>query len=180
MASRTASETWSASLSGWPSATDSEVKSDIRAYLTEPPTPARRPLRPAAAPGARLGEVRLRPFLPGVDVLLLLRGEGVDGNPHRLQLQPGDVGVDLMRDVVHAVLERAARAGQPLRRERLVGEAHVHHGRRVALGRGQVDEPALADDVEPAAVLQPVLLDELPHLADGGGDVVHGRQVDPR
>src|SRR2546427_1932293 len=34
----------------------------------------------------------------------------------------------------------------------LVGEAHVHHGRRVSLGRREVDEPALAEDKEPPPV----------------------------
>src|SRR2546427_1684818 len=42
----------------------------------------------------------------------------------------------------------------------LVGEAHVHHGRRVSLGRREVDEPALAEDKEPPPVLERVLLDE--------------------
>ena len=33
-ASRTASETWSAILSGWPSVTDSEVKENVRAAMS--------------------------------------------------------------------------------------------------------------------------------------------------
>jgi hypothetical protein len=41
-ASRTESEIWSATLSGWPSVTDSEVKENERALMAEPyrpPTP---------------------------------------------------------------------------------------------------------------------------------------------
>ena len=36
--------------------------------------------------------------------------------------------------------------------KRLVGEAHVHHAGRVALGGGQVDQPAIAQQVELAPV----------------------------
>ena len=54
--------------------------------------------------------------------------------------------VDLLR---HAVDARAPGSvpfsHQVLSRQRLVGEAHVHHARRVALGGGQVDQAALAE-----------------------------------
>ena len=49
--------------------------------------------------------------------------------------------------------------------ERLVGEAHVHHAGGVALGGGEVDQAALAEHEELAAVAELVLLDERAHLA---------------
>ena len=45
-------------------------------------------------------------------------------------------------------------------RERLIGEAHVHHRRRMAFRRGQVDQAAFAQQVDLASVAQRVLLDE--------------------
>ena len=45
--------------------------------------------------------------------------------------------------------------------ERLVGEAHVHHGGRVTFGGGKVDEAAFGEQIDLAAVVQVVLLDEL-------------------
>ena len=52
--------------------------------------------------------------------------------------------VDLLLELV-VVLDHV------LGRQRLVGEAHVHHGGRVALGGGQVDQPALGEQEDRAA-----------------------------
>ena len=52
-----------------------------------------------------------------------------------------------------------------LGRQGLVGEAHVHDRRRVALGRAQVDQPALGDQVDPLAA-QVELLDVVANFAD--------------
>ena len=61
---------------------------------------------------------------------------------------------------------------RPLGRQGLGGEAHVHDAGRVAVGGGQVDQPALAQDVEPAAVLEDVLVDELADaLVDRRGEL---------
>ena len=49
---------------------------------------------------------------------------------------------------------------RPLGRERLVGEAHVHHRGGVALGGREVDEPALGQQVDALAAGEDVLLDE--------------------
>ena len=46
-----------------------------------------------------------------------------------------------------------------LGRERLVGEAHVHDGGGVPFGSGEVDEPALADQVDAPSVGELELLD---------------------
>ena len=69
---------------------------------------------------------------------------------------------------------------QVLRAQRLVGEAHVHDARRVALGGGQVDQPALAEQeqtVRPSA--QRELLHELAdRAACSFGQLLQRRDVD--
>ena len=60
------------------------------------------------------------------------------------------------------VLER------PLGREGLGGEAHVHDAGRVAVGGGEVDQAAFAEDVEPSAVGLDVFVDEFADLVDVG------------
>ena len=47
--------------------------------------------------------------------------------------------------------------------ERLVGEAHVHHRRRVSLGRREVDQPPLPQHVDAPSALERELLDERTH-----------------
>src|SRR5690348_2378112 len=62
IASRMASEIWSASLSGWPSVTDSDVNSDDMRSSLESPTPARTRDRLRASPSARV----IRLGTPGI------------------------------------------------------------------------------------------------------------------
>src|SRR5947209_17084682 len=66
----------------------------------------------------------LRPFLPRREVAPLLLGEDVDDDAHRVQLQPGDLRVDLVRDVVHPVLQLCRVILDVLGPQRLVREAH--------------------------------------------------------
>ncbi len=68
--------------------------------------------------------------------------------------------VELLGNHVDLLLQRAVVLHQVLDRERLVGEAHVHHGRRMTFRRRQVDEAAFAQQVDLAAVAQRELLDE--------------------
>src|SRR5690348_16964300 len=51
--------------------------------------------------------LRLRAFLPRGKVTPLLIGQRVDDDPHRPELQPRDLGVDLHRHVVHLLAELA-------------------------------------------------------------------------
>src|SRR5229473_4149117 len=85
-----------------------------------------------------------RALFPGREVALLLLGQGVDRDPHRLELEPRHLFIDVVGHVIHPILELARVGGHVLGTKRLVGEAHVHHGCGVALGGGQVDQPSLA------------------------------------
>src|SRR5437660_214067 len=98
------------------------------------------------------------PLLPRREISPLLVRERVDRDAHRVQLEPRHLGVDVLRHVVNLLLEAGRVPGDVLRAKRLVGEAHVHHRRGMPLGPSQVDQPALAKQVEPAPVARPVLL----------------------
>src|ERR1700684_3141075 len=120
IASRTASEIWSATLSGCPSVTDSDVNS--RRY-------------------AMLGA-----FAPAGHVLHLLGCRRVDRDPERGELELRDLFVDVVRNRVDLLLERLVVLRKVRRRHRLVGERHVHHGGGVAFAGREVDETALAQN----------------------------------
>ena len=51
------------------------------------------------------GRRRSGAFVPGGEVLRLLRGQLVDGDSHRRELQPRDLLVDLGRDRIDLLLE---------------------------------------------------------------------------
>src|ERR1700694_134561 len=97
-----------------------------------PPRRAPAALPPAPPPGRhhRRGPrsafvPRWKPLgslLPGVEVASLLICQLVDAHAHRLQLQPGHLGVDLGWHVVDLRLELRVMFGQVLETERLVGE----------------------------------------------------------
>src|ERR671936_1696942 len=116
---------------------------------------------PGTDPGLSLV---LGSFVPRGQVARLLLGELVDLDAHRLQLQAGDLAVDLLRHWVDPPLELCCIPDRPLGREGLVCEGHVHHRARMALRRAEVHEPAVRDEVEPPPVLQRELLDKLPRL----------------
>ena len=59
-----------------------------------------------------------------------------------------------------------------------LAKRHVHDGRRVPLGGGQVDQAALAQERDAAAVGQDELLDEGTRLARRDGHLSQRRDVD--
>src|SRR6266704_879720 len=89
--------------------------------------------------GPKITSSGLCSLFPRGEVPLLLLGQRVYGDAHRAKLEPRNLGVDLVRHIVDALLERAGVLGDVLGAERLVREAHVHHGRGMAFGRGQID-----------------------------------------
>ena len=116
-------------------------------------------------------------MLPRGDVLGLLGRHRVEGDPERRELEPGDLGVDRLGHAVHAILELGVMAGDVLGRQRLVGEAHVHDRRGMALGGAQVHQTALGNEVDLLAA-QVELLHVLAHLADVTlGELAQGAQI---
>ena len=64
------------------------------------------------------------------------------------------------RHAIDARLQVPPLAHQVGHRERLIGEAHIHDARRVALGRRQVDEPTLTEQDHALIGTENELLDE--------------------
>src|SRR5205809_1395069 len=163
------------------------------------PRPGRRPappLRPAptcaeraqtllvkSLPACRGGGAKRRRgcswyHYPRGEIAALLVGQLFDPDPHRVQLEPRDLGINIVRHVVNLSLQLARVLGDVFPAQRLVREAHVHHGRGMTFGPGEVDEPALAQEEDAASVGQPVLLYQRPHLPDPGRQLIESLEVD--
>ena len=82
---------------------------------------------------------------------MLLR-QRINLHPHPREFEPRDFFVDHRRDRIDLLLQLLVILHQVFRTERLVGEAHVHDAGRMALGRRQVHESALAEQADPTAV----------------------------
>src|SRR5439155_17100161 len=141
--------------------------------------------RRVAYPAARMSAFteprprsRSRPFVPRGEVLRLLLGELVDRDLHRLELQAGDLGVDLRRHRIDLPLELRCVLDRVLRRQGLVREGHVHHQRGVPFRGRQVHEPAVRDEVEAPSVLERELVDERPRLPRLSRELLERRDVD--
>ena len=87
-------------------------------------------------------------MLPGRHVVGLLWRHRLELDPERSELEPGDLGVDRLGDHVDHRLELGVMLGDVLGAQRLVREAHVHDRGRMSLGRTEVDQPALRDEMQ--------------------------------
>src|SRR5208337_3688836 len=117
-----------------------------------------------------LATIQSSAHFPALEVLLLLGGQLVERDAHGLELERGDELVHGLGHLVDLVLELARVLDGPLGRKCLSGEAHVHHAGRVPMSSGQIDQTALAQHVEPMAVLQDVFIHELANtLVDARG-----------
>src|SRR6267142_4421863 len=85
---------------------------------------------------------------PAREIFFLLRCKFVDLYSHRLELELGHFLVDIHRNRIDLLLQRAVVLHHIFDGERLVGEAHVHHAGGVALGSSEVDEPSLAEQID--------------------------------
>src|SRR3974377_2209702 len=79
----------------------------------------------------------LRSFRPARQILFLLQRQPVDLDAHRLQLQLGHALVQFFRNREDLLFQRGVVFDQVFNRERLIGEAHIHHGRRMSFGGWQ-------------------------------------------
>ncbi len=95
------------------------------------------------------------------EVFDLFFGEGVDADAHGLEFEFGDPGVDFGGDVVNFGFEGRFVFDGPFGGEGLDGEGHVHDGGGVAVGGGEVDEAAFAEDHDGVAAGDGVAVDEL-------------------
>ncbi len=87
---------------------------------------------------------------PARDVLELFRGQRVDRDAQRAQLEARDLSVDFSRQQVNARRQRSLVLHQILNRQRLVRKAHVHHAGRMSFGSGEIDQAAFAKHDDPA------------------------------
>src|SRR6266851_9560313 len=68
-------------------------------------------LPPPGGGSGRGASMPSRPFFPGRQVVLLLLGQSVDRDPHRLELEPRHLLVDVVGHVVDPLLELAGVGG---------------------------------------------------------------------
>ena len=83
-------------------------------------------------------------IFPGIEVMLLLRGQGIYLNAHGSQLNACDFLVHIFRYGVNFVFQFLRMTHHVGGAQGLVGKAHVHDGGRVPLCRGQINQPAFA------------------------------------
>ena len=83
--------------------------------------------------------------------------------------------VELLRDEIDLGFERGAVLDHVFGGQRLVGEAHVHHGGGVAFGGRQVHQAAVGEQVELAAVGQHELFYEVAHFPTAPAGHLHQR-----
>src|SRR5438477_1879439 len=117
-------------------------------------------------------------LVPGGEVVRLLLRKSVDLDAHRLELEACDLVVDLRRHRVDLPVELARVARGVLERERLVGEGHVHHERRMPFGRREVDEPSVGDEVQAPPIGEGELLHELACLPGLDGHLAQRGDLD--
>src|SRR2546428_175252 len=103
------SDTWSQSLSGWPSVTDSLVKSTRSVDMKD-------------------SGIGSGPRFPRPRVFRLRGRHRVDLHSHGLELTARDLFVQFARDRVDLRCQSAALRDEILDREGLIREGHVHHG----------------------------------------------------
>src|SRR5260370_39130715 len=96
----------------------------------------------------------LRAFLPGSEVMFLLRRELVQPVTHRIELEARDFLVQVFGYDIHLRLEVFVIGAQIFGGKRLVGEAHVHYVSGMPFGGGKIDAAPFRDPANLSAVLQ--------------------------
>src|SRR6266851_1279952 len=141
------------------------------------PTPSE-----CCAPGKKSGgkppHSKLRAFLPGSEVVFLLRRELVQSVAHRIELEARDFLVQVFGYDIHLRLEVFVIGAQIFGGKRLVGEAHVHYGSGMSFGGGKIDEAAFGEQVNLAAVLQLIFIHHGADFALATGHLFQRRDVD--
>src|SRR5712672_570881 len=123
----------------------------------------------------RRGE--LRPLVPGGEVVFLFGGELIEAVAHGIELEARDFLVEVFGDNVHLRLEILIVRAQVFGGERLVGEAHVHHGSGMAFGGGKIDEAPFGEQIDLAAILHLVFIHHRTHFALASGQFFQSRDI---
>lgn len=110
--------------------------------------------------------------------MLLLGRQLVNLEAHGVKFQLGNLLVEVLRNRVDLTLEFLGMLDHVFGGNGLVGEAHIHHRGRVAFGSGQVDEAPIAEQVELAAILHLVLIDERADFLLATGQLFERGNVD--
>src|ERR1700746_2278760 len=112
-----------------------------------------RMLRPAKKSGVSRRTPNLGAFIPGSEVVFLLRRELVEAVAHGVELEARNFLVQVLGNDVNLRLEVLVIGAQIFCGKRLVGEAHVHYGGGVTFGSGKIDETALGEEIDLSAIL---------------------------
>src|SRR5882762_4778731 len=128
--------------------------------------------------GGKPPHSKLRAFVPGSQVVFLLRRELVEAVAHGIELEARDFLVQVLGNDVHLRLQMLVVRAEVLGREGLVGETHVHHGGGMAFGGGKVDETSFGEQVDLAAVLHLIFVHHWAHFALAGGQLLERGNVD--
>src|SRR5215472_1030292 len=97
---------------------------------------------------------------------------------HGLELEASDFAIDVLGNDVDLRLEIPMMLHEVFSRQGLVGEAHIHHGRGVAFGAGEVDQAAFGDQIDLAAVFQLELVDQRANFFFGSRQGFEHRDFD--
>ncbi len=93
----------------------------------------------------------------------LLCTERIDLHTHCFEFEAGDFLVNVNRHRIDFLLELICVLRHVFSRECLVGKGHIHHGSRMPLRRGEVDQSSFTKDVDLASIFGCVLIDEWAH-----------------
>src|SRR6516225_1639473 len=117
-------------------------------------------------------------FLPGSEVLFLLGCELVEVVAHGLEFEFCDFAVNVLRNDIDLRLQLLVVLHQVFGGERLIREAHIHHGGRVTFGGGEVYKATFADEIDLAAVLELEFVNERPNFALAGREILERGNLD--
>ncbi len=91
----------------------------------------------------------------------LLFSEGVDVHFHGFEFQTGDLHIHVGGQHIDLFVKVLIVFGNVFRGQGLVGKTHVHNHGGMAFGGSQIDETAIAQDVDPLTVSQGVFFAQI-------------------
>src|SRR5260370_14712951 len=117
-------------------------------------------------------------FIPGSEVVFLLRRELVQAVAHGVELEARDFLVQVLRNDINLRLEVLVIGTQVFCGKRLVGEAHIHNGSGVAFGSRKIDDATFGEQIDLSAVLHFKFVDHGADFALAAGQFFERRDID--